>query len=198
MKNCCFILILLALVFSCFAGSEEIVLSRSAKQTGVQIVSDNLKVRGNANIVLEAHVQSLVTSEVKTSYGTFTKVEIPGWQNTYNVGEPQLPVLTQIVEVPQGGEITVSVQSSSKKEEVGSRMGVHCPIYPTQPSQRKDEKDVPFAYNQEVYEGSYRSEELVSVEEIGIMRGMRLVWFISDLSNTIQQPIFSLSTMIFA
>ncbi|NUM34125.1 MAG: proprotein convertase P-domain-containing protein [Candidatus Brocadiae bacterium] len=175
MKNCCVILVLLALVFSCFAGSEEIVLSRSAKQTGVQIVSDNLKVRGNAHLVLEAHVQSLRTSEVKTSYGTFTNLEIPGWQHTYNVGEPKLPVLTQIVEVPQGGEITVKVQYSSSKEDAGNRFGVHAPIYPTQPSQRKDEKDVPFAYNMEVYQGSYRNEDLVSVEEIGTMRGMRLV-----------------------
>jgi len=175
MKNCSIILILLALVFSCFAVSEEIVLSRNAKQTGVQIVTDNLKVRGNNHLLLEAHVQALRTSEIKTSYGTFTQLEIPGWQYTYNVGEPKLPVMTQIVEVPQGGEISIKVQSSSQREDVGAKFGVHYPIYPTQPSQRKDEKDVPFVYNQEVYQGSYRNEELVSVEEIGIMRGTRLV-----------------------
>jgi len=155
--------------------ADEIFLSRDGQETQIRIAQDNLQSRDSASLVLDCHVRSVETEEVQTAQGTFTRVYIPGWQSSNNPGAPELPVMTQIVQVPMGGQVSVRVLSALKMDGEARQYGIANSLYPNQPSVRKDQKEVSFVYNTEAYQQGFRASELVTVEEIGMMRDARLV-----------------------
>lgn len=153
--------------------AEEIMLSRDA-ETGLTIVADNLRDRSNASLTLQCNIRSFFVEEVENEYGRFTKVEVPGWVSANKVGEADIPVLNKIVEVPFGGAVHAQVVSNDRAESACEEYGIYSAIYPAQESVRKDQVAT-FAYNEEAYKESYSRADIVTVEEIGIMRGARLV-----------------------
>ena len=157
-----------------FGSAQEIYLSRDQRPTEVRILEDHIISRFQSTLTLECHLQSLSTLEVDTPEGKFTRLYVPGWQHTYRVGEPELPRLSKLVEVPLGGALEVKVVSSNLLEDEMRAYQLNGPLYPTQPSVRKDEKEVAFSYRREAYQQAYRGEAIVEVEELGILRDSRL------------------------
>lgn len=154
--------------------ADEIVLSRDVSATQVKIVQDNLQVRDFASLTIQAQIRSLNAEDVETPAGTFTHLYLPGWQYTNNPGEPQLPVMNQIIAVPMGGAVNVRLTSATKFEAETRDYGIQHTLFPSQPSIRKDQ-EVSFAYDRSAYQTSFKNTPLVTVEEIGIMRSTRLV-----------------------
>ncbi len=154
--------------------ADEIFLSRDGQDTQIRIVQDNLKVRGNASLTVECHVRSLEASEVQTPAGTFTHLYIPGWQTSNNPGAPELPVLSKLIQVPMGGQLSINLLSSQKMDGETREYGIANPLYPNQPSIRKDSSEVAFAYNPEAYQQRFSGNSIVAIEEVGMMRDMRL------------------------
>jgi hypothetical protein len=166
--------LLIAVVFCSWSMSQEIYLSRDGQSTDVKLLQDNLKSRAESALVLECHVQTLTVETVETEAGTFTKLSIPGWQYTINPGDPQLPMLSRIVEVPLGGNIQLSVLSSKAVEATAQDYGIRHPIFPHQPSRRRDEVDVKFVHNRAAYSEGFSKAPIATVEELGMMRSARL------------------------
>ncbi|HON44698.1 MAG TPA: C25 family cysteine peptidase [Planctomycetota bacterium] len=159
---------IIALVCMIAPMADEIMLSRGT--TGLSIVADQLQQREKASLVLECNIHSIFTDEVETEVGTFTRLSVPGWTNENAVGAPDIPVLTKLIELPRGGEVSVHVLN----EVEATAVPVKNLVYPTQPSFRKDKTEVPFSFDKDSY---FRNErkEVVKVEEVGILRGSRLV-----------------------
>ncbi len=167
--------LVLLMVAASFVIAEEIFLSRDAQNTQVRITQDNLKSREQASLTLECHVQSFITTDLETPAGRFTRVYVEQGQYTNQPGEPELPMVNQIIEVPMGGEVSIRLISSEKIESEAKMYGINYPIFPHQPSVRKDQTEVPFLYERAAYQQSFRNVSIVSVEEMGVMRSARLV-----------------------
>ena len=107
----------------------------------------------------------------------YSKIAIDGYITNNQIGYPQLPVMVKMIEVPMGAEIVTNVMVNSEKVVSLADAGFTQAIVPCQPSLFKNQKkeDVPFEKNKIYAEGGLYSPEAVTIEEAGIMRGIRLV-----------------------
>jgi hypothetical protein len=115
--------------------------------------------------------------DVATRRGTFSRIAFPGFTHTQRLGEPALPLKRQIVAVPLEANVTAEAVSFDRREISLAAAGILFPVMPAQPSLSKSEhpQDVPFAYNAQAYSRSgFDERPLVSVQELGILRGLRL------------------------
>lgn len=107
----------------------------------------------------------------------YSKIAIDGYITNNQIGYPQLPVMVKMIEVPMGAEIVTNVTVNSEKVVSLADAGFEQVIVPCQPSLFKNQQkeDVPFEKNKIYAEGGLYSPEMVTIEEAGIMRGIRLV-----------------------
>ena len=107
----------------------------------------------------------------------YSKIVVDGYITNNQIGFPQLPVMVKMIEVPMDAEIVTNVTVNSEKVVSLADAGFSQAIVPCQPSLFKNQKkeDVPFEKNKIYAEGGLFSPETVTIEEVGIMRGIRLV-----------------------
>ena len=108
--------------------------------------------------------------------GTFSWLSMPNTVIGGNEGEPQIPVVNQLIAVPFGAQPRIEITSYSTTDYRLEDLGIKT-LVPRQPSLRKDQRpeDVPFVYNASAYQTrGLRStpQAVVSVE--GTMRGVQL------------------------
>ena len=108
---------------------------------------------------------------------TYSKIAIDGYISNNKIGYPQLPVMVKMIEVPMGAEIVTNVTVNSERVVSLADAGFSQAIVPCQPALFKNKKkeDLPFAKNVIYSNGGLYSPEIVTIEEAGIMRGIRLV-----------------------
>jgi len=115
---------------------------------------------------------------VKTKAGNFTLLKADGYGFSNSEGDPQLPVLKQLIEIPLGAVVTIQVLSSSYKELDLADYGISDLLMPAQPPLSKsitNPDDVQFIWNKTTYGmDQYLGNDLVTVEDQGMMRGVRL------------------------
>ncbi len=155
------------------------VFSAFADDIKIKQGSPELKVTVNTNSKLKAQnsFSTLSYKNIKTEKGNFSEISIPDYGFSLNIGDPKLPVLKKLIEIPFGASVNVKVISYSEKEYTLSELGIANPLIPVQPSVSKDiTKKMPdFTYNTLTYTANqYNSDDIVSVEIIGTMRGVRL------------------------
>jgi len=113
-----------------------------------------------------------------TPNGIFTKIEIPDYGYSTRVGEPGLPVLKKLIEIPVDAEIEINILSKSFIEYDLSELGINYPLYPVQAPISKNIDD-PGSLDLEINQSIYQTDEfyeleLVRIENIGVMRGVQL------------------------
>ena len=119
---------------------------------------------------------SIDAEDVTTERGVFSYVSMPNTVIGGNEGEPQIPVVSELIAIPVGAKPTIQVTHYSATDYTLSDFGMQR-IGPRQPSLRKDKKpeDVPFVYNESAYQTrGFRSEPQAVVQVVGTMRGVQL------------------------
>lgn len=120
-----------------------------------------------------ADIQSAVE---KTQQGTFTKIEMEDYGLSTEVGKPQLPVMSKLLEIPVCDSVIATVTNAQYVEMDAAELGINNILYPAQPSYPKSfvgEKQ--FVLNNDVYaRNAFYSAPLVRVEKTGIMRDVCL------------------------
>ncbi|MBM3437188.1 MAG: Gingipain R, partial [Bacteroidetes bacterium] len=115
---------------------------------------------------------------VKTNSETFSELTAPDYGWTTVVGDPKLPVLKKIIEVPYGAECTVEILSQASAEYQLQDIGILHRILPAQAPVSKsieNPEDIPFVLNTATYStNAYLGNELVKVVMLGEMRGIHL------------------------
>jgi uncharacterized repeat protein (TIGR01451 family) len=159
----------LALSLALMAWGVTIPLSRSVSDVSLSESRDD-------GINVHYSISDLRLTDVTTTRGQFTLLTAEGLSLTKAVGEPQLPVSRKVIAVPLNATVTPQVQSATVQDYRLSDYGITSPIFPAQPSLSKSQKpeDVPFVYNSAAYQNGFTRDDVVTVEELGIMRGMRL------------------------
>ena len=107
----------------------------------------------------------------------YSKIVVDGYITNNQVGYPQLPVMVKMIEVPMGAEIVANVTVNSEKAISLASLGFDQQIVPCQRSLFKNQKKegISFAKNEIYAEGGMYQPQTVTIEEAGIMRGIRLV-----------------------
>ncbi|MFZ4741588.1 MAG: C25 family peptidase propeptide domain-containing protein, partial [Bacteroidales bacterium] len=135
-----------------------------------------LKENSETGFVLKNTLSELNFSTLNTDKGVFTQIELAGYTAGNEIGSPQLPVLRNLIEVPFGATISVKIKNAHVKTYNLNTLGYIGKLYPTQPPVSKnDENKNELIYNTNEYsKNQLLSLPLVNVEQLGIMRGVRI------------------------
>lgn len=144
------------------AGSPATLLSRNTDY-GCQI---------------DYKISELTTQEISTRSGSYNQLSIVGYANSNRIGAPQLPLLRKLLYVPLGAEVRATLGNSRHKEYAAKELGLKNPVYPAQLSVSKsaDPTQIVFTKDANAYRTDrYNEQPVVTVSEIGLMRGVRIV-----------------------
>ncbi|NTW33794.1 MAG: hypothetical protein HGB12_14430, partial [Bacteroidetes bacterium] len=114
---------------------------------------------------------------VKNKNRSFIEMNIPDYGSSNRIGDPKLPMLKKLIEIPEGATVNINVINYTITEYKLSDYGIQNKLFPCQPPVSKDiKKQLPeFMYNALTYTtDQFNSDNLVSVEILGIMRGVRM------------------------
>lgn len=122
------------------------------------------------------HVGSLRVEAVDTPRGRFSQLSIPGFDRTATIGIPALPVAIRLLELPLGATVIAHTDPGDVWRTTLGELGSEHPVIPRQPSRPKSGEPPAFAYEEAAYHAPGIIEEaLVTVEDVGMLRDMRLV-----------------------
>jgi len=130
-------------------------------------------------VIFEIQIPGLWSEAVATQGGDFALLSIPQEGVSNVVGEPNLPVITRMVQIPFGAEVSLSWESPQEIEKSLEELGVARRIVPVQPPIPKIEgawQKAKFVIDEEYYQqNTFLPEERVKLGETGIIRGHRWV-----------------------
>ena len=128
-------------------------------------------------IALEWRAPAYSTRQVIGDDGwSYSALEAPGWARTSAPGQPQLLFATALAVVPPAGDVTVHVQTIES-----ARRPLHHPVAPAPAPVPIGTPPARFEWEWARDEGTYagteppRPSDAVTLEEIGWLRGRRLV-----------------------
>ena len=120
---------------------------------------------------------STITAEdYNSERGTFSWLSMANTVIGGNEGDPQIPVVNELIAVPFGAQPRIEITSYSTTDYRLEDLGIHT-LVPRQLPVRKSQRpeDVPFIMNEAAYQTrGLRSEPQAVVNVEGIMRGVQL------------------------
>ena len=115
--------------------------------------------------------------DYQSERGIFSCLSLPNTVIGGNEGDPQIPVVNELIAVPFGASPRIEITSYSTTDYRLEDYGIHT-IVPRQPDifKNQDPKDVPFVYNEAAYQSTrgLRSEPTARVSVNGTMRGVQV------------------------
>ncbi|MCK9163608.1 MAG: C25 family cysteine peptidase, partial [Bacteroidales bacterium] len=157
------------------------ILIFSSKLNAQIIIGEDFKnpnpvfTESSENLFFSQRFSFLGLENVKTEKGTFFKINMgEDFGTSLKVGFPELPIYSQLLELPYGGDIEIEysniVTETYSLDKYGNYM-----IIPVQKSLSKSETENPFIINEKVYlSDEFFGNDLVVVEKLGYMGGVRL------------------------
>ena len=120
---------------------------------------------------------TIEAQDYQSERGVFSWLSLANTVLGGNEGDPQIPVVNELIAVPFGANPRVEITSFSTIDYRLDELGIHT-LVPRQPSLRKDlrPEEVPFVYNEAAYQSTrgLRNEPQAVVNVVGTMRGVRL------------------------
>jgi len=171
MKRLILIATMLMLIATMFAAEKQFTFRNA--ETGVRIVNER-----TSGIVLEWSINQLNIADITHQGGDFTALSVNGFIGTGEPGLPELPYDGKLITVPVGAELSVNFVNTESRIINLKENGFDNFITPTQEPVEKcnNPQDMPFVMNIDAYNvDNYRAFTPVQIEEVGFMRGYRLV-----------------------
>ncbi|RLD80834.1 MAG: hypothetical protein DRJ15_06030 [Bacteroidetes bacterium] len=162
-------LAILSMVFVLGISARDIVIKENGK-TDIELLSNTYH-----NFSFSSSLDLIQAYKINTEMGIFSELTVRGYSAGMNIGDPKLPMKRKLIEIPFGATPEVRIISFNVQEYSLEELGIEFPVMPAQPPAPKDGSYVPFEYNKATYQhDAYAPQELVSVEVLGVMRGLRL------------------------
>lgn len=153
-------------------GGEPLIRTAGTKDAGLVITSKSTTSFEGIN-----RIPDISFFKVKTEQGTFIQLMASGYAFSSTIGDPQLPILKNLIEIPYGSEVRVIIQNFEVETYKLSDFGIFDKIMPLQPSLQKGKNPTPgdFHMNKTTYlQNSFGNSSLVTVDILGTMRGVQL------------------------
>jgi len=130
-------------------------------------------------VIFEIQVPGIWSKEITTKGGEFALLSIPDEGVSTIIGEPNLPVIIKMVQIPFGAKVSLNLESFQVIEKSLEELGINQRIAPVQPPVPKIEgawEEAEFVIDEDYYkQNAFLPEERVKLGEIGIIRGHRFV-----------------------
>ena len=168
MRKVLFMILVMALSMSVMA--QQKIQMRSADKAEC-VKSDMTSLKASFSF------STIEAQDYESERGTFSWLSLSNTVIGGNEGDPQIPVVNELIAVPFGANPRIEITSYSTTDYRLEDYGIHT-LVPRQPSMRKDQKpeDVPFIMNEAAYQSTrgFRSEPMAAVDVVGTMRGVQL------------------------
>ncbi|NOZ33912.1 MAG: T9SS type A sorting domain-containing protein [Chlorobi bacterium] len=155
-------------------SQKEIIIKLNTDKNNSQVKT----IKDDVFSVRNSFSKIKLTTISEKKNGNFIKLSAQNLIKTFNKGNPDLPVYSRLIEVPQDAKVKLTVVSYDEEIINLSDKNIYNKIMPAQPSLRKDKdpEDVPFYYNEKVYktDAFYSQGKHAVYEEAGQMRDVRL------------------------
>jgi hypothetical protein len=184
MKKNVFPILLLLLSFLTFSVFSQV---NSSKHTQL-IIKDNSYT--NLRVVNSTEISDIKTIKVTTKKGYFNHISIPDYGYSNEIGNPAIPVIRKMIEVPLGADIQINIISSEYNEMDLLDLGIKNKIIPSQPPlfKNQDPTKADFKYNTHIYQqDKYIDHEIVKVRFIGMMRGVNI--YMLEIAPVFYNPV---------
>ena len=162
-------LLCLVIVFGATAFAQTKITLRSTDKAEC-VKSDMTSLKASFSF------STIEMENMDTQRGQFSWISMPNTVIGGNEGDPQIPVINELIAVPLGANPTITVTSHSSTDYQLNELGIQT-LIPRQPSLRKNQKpeDVPFIYNETAYQTrGLRSDPKAIINVVGTMRGVQL------------------------
>ena len=139
-----------------------------------QTSSVNTLLSNSNQLHLNYSTGELVFDRISVNDATYTQVLVNGLTKSYDIGNPELPVFSKLIEVPTSGGISVDVVNFNEHIKDLAALGFSQEILPSQESvfKNQDPTKVPFVYNESVYlKNEFYTQNRITIERLGVMRG---------------------------
>ena len=151
----------------------DLVSSKTKSENIAKIQFDNNGFR------IKESISFIEFEEKETKEGTFIQLYSDGMTKSYDKGNPNLPVISKLIEIPLNSKAVIKVVSYDEKIIELKDYNLLKEIIPAQPSLSKsdDSKDVPFHKNQSIYnKNEFFKNEIVKFEDRGYLRNKHLAY----------------------
>ena len=155
MKKVLFILLSMTLCVSVMA--QQKIQLRSADKA--ECVKSNMR-----SLKASFSFSTIDAQDYESERGTFSWLSLANTVIGGNEGDPQIPVVNQLIAVPFGAQPRIEITSYSTTDYRLEDYGIHT-LVPRQPSLFKNQRpeDVPFVYNAAAYQTrGLRSEPMAN------------------------------------
>ena len=138
------------------------------------------------SVIIDYSVSQLDLSALTNEYGSFYKLAIPGHTRTYDIGKPELPVLSRLIEIPEGCTYNIKISNVKVSKLKPSKDRIKGVLFPAQEEETKElqQKKPQFKIDKALYASrSYIPSDTVSIKPLGILRH-------KHLANLVISPVF--------
>ena len=164
------VIALLAMILSVSVMAQEKIQLRSVNKAEC-VKSDMTSLKASFSF------STIEAQDYQSERGTFSWLSLPNTIIGGNEGDPQIPVVNEVIAVPFGANPRIEITSYTTTDYRLEDYGIHT-LVPRQPSLRKDQRpeEVPFVYNEAAYQSTrgLRSEPQAVVSVEGTMRGIQV------------------------
>jgi len=130
-----------------------------------------------SGLTINSTIASITVKNTKLKTFDFFKIYYDGFTKNQNIGAPNTPVITNLIEIPLGAEVNINITNSEFETFNMNNYGLTTKLAPSQRSISKseDENNIALAKNETIYNtNAFYGNELVKVEILGIARDKRL------------------------
>ncbi|MDD3686986.1 MAG: C25 family cysteine peptidase, partial [Bacteroidales bacterium] len=169
MKKIISLFLFVLIASTAFPQSMTILQSQKTK---AQIISDN-----ENGITFINSLEGFEISTVKTKDGNYSRIIVPNYYPDMQIGFPELPVMTKLIEVPLDAEFEINIISYDEQVVDLYEYGFNLPIVPNQASLFKNQSidEVPFEKNNSIYrDKEFYATQPVDVRLVSKMRGVQV------------------------
>ena len=148
--------------------------SGMAQRSNYYRITDNSY--SDIKISYSIDVQNLQIKNIKTEQGNYCQLSYEGMTPTQNDGQPELPVITNLLEIPLCENMQVNVVNSTYETFSLAELGIDHPIMPAQPRHPKSQ-DGPFSFviDEATYAtNSFYGMPLAQSEKVGMLRNINI------------------------
>ncbi len=128
-------------------------------------------------LVINYSISDLNIESITNENGTFYRISIPGHSPTSNTGQPELPVLSRLIEVPDNYSAAIKITGVKSEKIKPSAENFRGLLYPTQEGETKiTQKEKPvFKLDKATYAArGLIASDTVNIEPVGTMRNRKL------------------------
>jgi len=170
------------LLFSISASGQT---GKSVKYRFNGDLHDNSMQTSERSIVINYRLSELTIDNIINDSGTFYRISAPGHTLSRDPGKPELPVLSRLIEIPDGASCQITISDVETSIIIPSGNDLKGILFPSQhgETKQKDPQKQGFVIDRELYKRrGIIKKDTVSIESIGKLRGR-------NLSNLLISPV---------